>query len=122
MTFAITFDLLPAALSIVGSLLVSRYDRWSTLGWACWLVANGLWIFFALTMPAANTPNGTPLVGIVAQNAFFIYTSIKGLINSSKRFAPSEIATTTLQRRSTKEVAITTSTRNVSVLQIVPGR
>jgi hypothetical protein len=72
--FTIGMDILCAAISMVGSLLVARYDRWSYLGWLCWLVANVLWIFWAFTTSAA------PVWGVVAQNAFFFWTSIRGFL------------------------------------------
>lgn len=75
---AITMDIVCAAISMTGSLLVARYDRWSYLGWMAWLVANVLWIVWAFTTPTA------PVWGVVAQNAFFFYTSVKGYLACRK--------------------------------------
>ena len=80
----ISMDLVCAAISMVGSLLVSRYDRWSYLGWACWLVANVAWIAWAFTGPTTSVcgvsaPSG-PVWGVVLQNAFFFFTSAKGYL------------------------------------------
>lgn len=75
---AITMDIVCAAISMVGSLLVARYDRWSYLGWMAWLVANVLWIVWAFTAPTA------PVWGVVAQNVFFFYTSAKGYLACRK--------------------------------------
>ncbi|CAN7774502.1 hypothetical protein LJR290_007713 [Variovorax sp. LjRoot290] len=76
--FTISMDIVCAAISMIGSLLVARYDRWSYLGWLCWLAANVLWIVWAFTTPAA------PVWGVVAQNAFFFWTSIKGYLACRK--------------------------------------
>ena len=84
--FAIGMDIVCAAISMAGSLFVARYDRWSYLGWLCWLVANVLWIFWAFTAPS------TPVWGVVAQNAFFFWTSIRGYLacrRSMKAATPS---------------------------------
>ncbi|KWT67014.1 MULTISPECIES: hypothetical protein [unclassified Variovorax] len=75
---AITMDIVCAAISMAGSLLVARYDRWSYLGWMAWLVANVLWIVWAFTAPTA------PVWGVVAQNVFFFYTSVKGYLACRK--------------------------------------
>lgn len=69
-----SMDLICAAISMVGSLLVSRYDRWSYLGWLCWLVANVLWITWAFTSTAS------PVWGVALQNAFFFWTSVRGYL------------------------------------------
>ena len=74
----ITMDLVCAAISMVGSLLVSRYDRWSYMGWACWLVANVAWIAWAFTGP------NSPVWGVILQNAFFFWTSVKGYLACRK--------------------------------------
>lgn len=71
--FHISMDMICAVISVVGALLVSRYDRLSYLGWMCWLVSNIAWILWAMTMPEA------PVWGVIVQNAFFLWTSIKGL-------------------------------------------
>lgn len=86
--FEITLDIVCAVISMVGSLLVARYDRWSYLGWLAWLVANVLWIVWALISPAAT------VWGVVAQNAFFFYTSVKGYLacRKSQRAATASLA------------------------------
>lgn len=97
LNIAITMDIVCAAISMAGSLLVARYDRWSYLGWMAWLVANVLWIFWAFTTPTA------PVWGVVAQNVFFFYTSVKGYLACRKSMkataaiasAPSGLAAST---------------------------
>ena len=80
----LTFDLLPAVISMSGALLVSRYDRWSFAGWLLWLISNTLWIGWAFTAGAAG---GVPVWGVALQNVFFLVTSIKGMINSRRKFS-----------------------------------
>lgn len=69
-----TFDMACAVISISGSLLVARYDKWSYLGWLLWLVANLAWIGWALLGTNA------PVWGVAFQNALFLYSSIKGYL------------------------------------------
>ena len=76
-----TFDMVPAAISMAGSVLVSRYDRWSYAGWALWLVGNVIWIGWAFTAGAAAR---VPVWGVALQNVFFLGTSIKELLNSRR--------------------------------------
>jgi hypothetical protein len=87
--FTITMDLVCAAISMVGSLLVARYDRWSYLGWLCWLMANVLWIVWAFTTPTA------PVWGVVAQNVFFFGTSVKGYLACRKLVTTPAVAAIT---------------------------
>lgn len=69
-----TFDMACAVISIAGSLLVARYDRWSYLGWLLWLASNLAWIGWALLGTNA------PVWGVAFQNALFLYSSIKGYL------------------------------------------
>lgn len=70
-----SLDLVPAALSVAGALLVARYDRWSGLGWFLWIISNVLWIGWGLQ----GDENGKIARGIVFQNFIFLGTSIAGL-------------------------------------------
>lgn len=74
MTIALSFDLIPAALGVLGAVLVARYDRLSGYGWAFWILSNALWIFWAIT----GSPDGKVLTGILAQNCIFFVTSLQG--------------------------------------------
>lgn len=73
-----TFDLIPAALSILGAILVSRYDKSSYIGWFLWVISNFLWIGWSVF----GQPNGNVLLGVLLQNSVFLYTSITGLRRS----------------------------------------
>lgn len=75
-------DVLPAALSILGAYLVSRYDRYSRYGWLLWIASNLLWMAWAIW----GTPSG-PIWGVFGQNVFFLYTSMLGY-RRSKSMAP----------------------------------
>jgi len=82
----ITMDLVCAAISIPGSLLVARYDRWSYLGWLCWLVSNVAWIAWALTAAAS------PMWGVALQNGFFFWTSIRGYLTCRKTMKAASVS------------------------------
>lgn len=69
----IGMDLICALLSMVGSYFVSRYDRWSYLGWSCWIVANVAWIVWGIS------GKDEPVIGVILMNTFFLATSVRGL-------------------------------------------
>lgn len=79
----LTLDLIPAGLSVLGALLVARYDRWSGLGWLCWLASNGMWIAWGV----AGTGDGQMANGVVLQNIIFLGTSMTGLAKWRRHFA-----------------------------------
>lgn len=77
MNFASLFsvDMACAVISIAGSLLVARYDKWSYIGWLLWLISNVAWIGWALLGAAS------PVWGVACQNTLFLYSSIKGYLS-----------------------------------------
>lgn len=66
-------DLGCAVLSMFGSYFVSRYDRWSFVGWICWIAANVAWIAWGIAGQAS------PVAGVILMNIFFLATSVRGL-------------------------------------------
>jgi len=80
----IGLDLACAVMSMLGSYFVSRYDRWSYVGWICWIVANIAWIVWGFS------PQGGPVVGVILMNVFFLATSVRGLrtCRSAMRMTP----------------------------------
>ena len=78
-----TLDLVPATLSIVGALLVARYDRWSGLGWLLWIASNVMWIGWGLN----GVGDGQIATGVIFQNTAFLATSIAGLRKWRKTIA-----------------------------------
>lgn len=78
----LTFDMLPAALSMLGAFYVARHDSTSWRGWLLWLASNVLWICWGLSLFG----KGGPVWGIVGQNIVFFGTSIQGFIKSRRKF------------------------------------